>query len=141
MGRSEARITRAHMFVKGSCAGIGLDYHPNSAKTSGLGRRPREQRATNSRSKQGRLDKELQQVCVPAGDLDLSQSNSGRIALGHLKVRGLEVVETQRQFSPASCHEGIVVTPNGLRTEAQFTRAWEFVSSDVAELDHPGSLR
>jgi len=107
-------MARAHTFVKGSRARIGLDYHPNRAKTSGPDRCPREQQPANSRSKQGRLDKEFQQVCIPAGDLDLSQSNNGRIPLGDLKVCGPEFVGTQRQFIPASRHEGIVVPPNGL---------------------------
>ena len=41
-------MARAHTFVKGSRTRIGLDYHPNRAETSGLGRCPPEQQATNS---------------------------------------------------------------------------------------------
>lgn len=48
LGRSEARISRAHPFVKRSRVGIGLDYHPNRAETSGPSRCPLEQQATNS---------------------------------------------------------------------------------------------
>ncbi len=34
LGRSEARVLCAHMLVKGSSAGVGLDCHPNRAETS-----------------------------------------------------------------------------------------------------------
>src|SRR4029077_19630910 len=56
------------------------------------------------------------------------------------KIRVLELVGTQRQFGPASCHECSVVTPNGLRADAEFAQAWDFVLPGVAELDHPAIL-
>jgi hypothetical protein len=48
LGMSGARISCAHMLIKGSRTWIGLDYHPNRAETAGLCRRPLEQQAANS---------------------------------------------------------------------------------------------
>jgi hypothetical protein len=111
----------AHTLVKGGRLRIGLDCHPNRAEISRFRRCPLEQQATNARSQQRRLNKELQQVCVSVGDLDLSQSNNSGTANGHLKACGLEFVGTECQFSPASCQECVVVTPNSFRAQTQFT--------------------
>ena len=114
-------MARAHTFVKRSRTGIGLDYHSNRAETSGPGHRPVEQQAANSGSQQSGLNKELQQVCVRARDFELSQPDNSGIAFGDLNVGGPELVGTQRQFSPASNHECVVITPDSFRAEAQFT--------------------
>ena len=133
-------MARADALVKSNRTGISLDDDPNRAETSGPGRCPREQQAANSRSQQRRLDKELQQVCIRAGDFELGKPHNRRIALGHLKVGGLQFVRTERQFGTASRHECGVVSPDSLRTQAQLTQASEFAGSGVAELDHRNIL-
>jgi hypothetical protein len=113
-GRSVAAMACAHASVKGSRTRIGLNDHPNSAEISGPDGCPSEQQATDSRSQQRRLDKELQQVSIRIRDFDLNQSSNSFIALGYLKVGGLEFVGMQGQFSSASSHERVVVSPNSL---------------------------
>jgi hypothetical protein len=96
---------RAHSLVERSRAGIGLNDHPDRTEITGFRRCPLEQQATDSRPQQSRLDKELQKVCIRAGNLDLSQTDNRRIALGDLKAGGPEFVRMERQFSPASGYE------------------------------------
>ena len=104
-------MMRAHSFIERSRARIGLNDHPGRTEIARLRRCPFEQQPTNSRPQQSRFDKELQKVCIRAGDLDLGQANNGRIALGHLKAGGLEFVGMKRQFSPASGHECFIIAP------------------------------
>ena len=81
-------MMRAHSFVERSRARVGINGHPGRTEIAGLRRCPFEQQPTNSRPQQRRFNKELQKVCIHAGDLDLSEASNRGIALGHLKAGG-----------------------------------------------------